>query len=931
MVKPIFLPMKPSICRLHYIILKCVALLLLASCAHEKTYRIGVSQCSDDDWRQKMNEEMLREVMFHDNVEIEIRSADDDSRRQIADIEYFAENGFDIIIAAPNEAGSLTPVIKKVYESGLPIIVFDRTINGDTYTAFQGADNVEIGRLAAQLANSMTAGRCRAIEIYGLDGSTPAEERQRGFDSEAERLGIEILGAGYGNWNSDDGASAADSLLRLYPEANLIFAHNDRMAIAASEVAKKLGRRDRITIIGVDAAPTIGIKAVSDSVIDATFLYPTEGHRIIRTALDVLEGREVERNVKLPTPAAVDTPHAEMLLLLDKAMRAETEKVVELKARLDSYWKQHSMQTAVLYGAIIIVVLLAGVVFLILRRFWDNNRHRREIERRNEEIERNNRELASQRDELNDLYVKLQDATVSKLTFFTNVSHDLRTPLTLIADPVEQLAEAKNLTSQQHTLMQLAKKNVKILIRLVNQILDIRKSDNGHLRLNLSSVDMADAVAEWSEAFRNAARKRCIRFAIDISRPADYVTTVDVEKIERVFFNMLSNAFKFTPENGSINIAMRSDGGNIVLTVSDTGYGMSADEMKQVFDRFFHTDRINPNGSGIGLALTKAFVEMHSGSIAVESEQGKGTVFTVTLPVNKTEAPAADLQPSVEVSQSDVAELENVADDGAEVSPDSPTVLVIDDNPDICVLVKTVLGEKYTVVSARSGAAGIRLASKYIPDLIICDVMMPGMDGYETCRRLKGEVATSHIPVLQLTACSRDDQRTEAYESGADGYLSKPFDSRMLLARCESLIRNRRLICQSDSSTVAIRSDASSDSRQHGQPSEIDSRFYRRFVEIVEGNISDSSLSVEEIADRIGMSRVQMYRKIKAITNYSPVELIRNIRLAKASRMLKTTETTVSEVAYAVGFSTPGYFTKCYKERYGESPTDTQSRTSKSS
>ena len=262
--------------------------LTFSGCREQKHYRIGVSQCSRDDWRNKMNDEIYREIMFHPEAEVEIRSADDSNEKQIADIRYFKDNGFDIIIAAPNEAEAITPVIKEVYESGMPVIIFDRDINGDYYTASIGVDNEAIGRSAAQYAASLTGKGGRVIEIRGRHDSSPATGRHEGFVTEAARAGLEIVASAYGDWNYEDATVAADSLFNIYKDIDLVYAHNDRMAIAASEVARRHGLD--LKVIGIDAAPEIGIRAVADGVIDATFFYPTEGYGLIRTALDILEG-----------------------------------------------------------------------------------------------------------------------------------------------------------------------------------------------------------------------------------------------------------------------------------------------------------------------------------------------------------------------------------------------------------------------------------------------------------------------------------------------------------------------------------------------------------------------------------------------------------------------------------------------------------------
>lgn len=894
---------------------------ILWGCAESKTYRIGVSQCSQDDWRAKMNDEINREIMFHEDAVAEIRSADDSSAKQIADIRYFVDNGFDIIIVSPNEAEALTPIIKEVYEKGIPVVIFDRNINGDTYTARIGVDDRGLGRSAAHYALHLSGKGAKAIEIYGLKGSTPAEGRHEGFVSEFEKNGGILLTSVASNWNKEDAEAAVDSLLEIYSDVDLIYAHNDRMAIGASEVARRHGRRD-IRIIGIDAAPNIGIKAVADSVIDATFLYPTEGHRLIQTALAILKNEPYKKETILPVSSAVDLTNADILLLQNEALKEETGKMKLLKAQVDDYWAQHSSQTSLFYASIAIIVLLFGVGFLLLRAYWQRSRHQKELMARNRLLE----EEKNKQTQLNE---QLRIATQSKLVFFTNVSHDLRTPLTLIAEPVAQLAEAGNLTPQQSTLIRIANKNIKILQRLINQILDFRKYENGKLGLTLTEADFSRAVGDWMESFYTVARKRDIRLTLDAPvSDAPLRVALDVEKIERVFFNLLSNAFKYTPDNGSITVSYESDGENLTFRVADTGEGISDRDLGNIFDRFYQVDRINPKGSGIGLSLAKAFVELHGGSISVESTLNVGTEFTVKLPVRHVSETVAEADRTI-AREDAGAELDNIESDFT-FDDNKPLVLIIDDNRDIQKLVGELLASDYNIIAAPNGREGVRLAARYVPDLIICDVMMPVMDGLECCRRIKEEVSTSHIPVLMLTACSLDEQRVEGYESGADGYLPKPFNSSVLKSRCASLIANRKRIKDLwQSGPFPVTSDRRPKAIESLGTTDVDSDFYRRFLDILMKEIGNQDLNVDMIASKMGLERSQFYRKIKSLTNYAPVELIRRLRLQRGRELLLTTDRTVAEIAYETGFSTPAYFTKCYRDAYGETPSQARANLAK--
>lgn len=756
------------------------------------------------------------------------------------------------------------------------------------------------------------------IEIHGLAGSTPAVGRHEGFAKEAELKGIDIIASAYGNWNYEDAAIKVDSLLNIYEDVDLIYAHNDRMAIAASDVARKHGKD--IRIIGIDAAPEIGIKAVADSVIDATFLYPTEGYRLIRTALNILSGRPYEREKILPLSSAVDLSNADILLLQNESLEEETSKIKYLKSQVDDYWNRHSAQTSLFYAMIIILLLLFGVLFLVLRAFWQRKKHQNVLMSQNKILE-------EQRDTQRELNEQLNAATQSKLVFFTNVSHDLRTPLTLIAEPVEQLAVADNLTPQQSMLMKIANKNVKILRRLINQILDFRKYENGKLNLNLVESKFGTLVKEWAESFNSIARKRDITLTVDVTLDKDFTLAVDAEKIERVFFNLMSNAFKYTPDNGSIKFSCGLDGDNLRFSIEDTGHGIGADDINNIFDRFYQVDKIHPNGSGIGLSLAKAFVELHGGSIAVESILGVGSKFTVTLPVvHVEECMPADTDNLI--TKADVnAELDRLeeVDRTTTAGTELPLLLVIDDNADIRRMIGELLKDEYNIVTAPDGREGVRLAAKYVPDLIICDVMMPVMDGLECCRIIKDEVSTSHIPVLMLTACSMDEQRARGYDSGADGYLSKPFNSTVLKSRCRNLIDNRKRIKNLWSSNGG--GDVKAKERNASVPvNDVDSEFYSKVLDIMKKEMGNPDLNVDSLASMMGLGRSQFYRKIKALTNYSPVELLRNLRLKQAREMLTTTEKTIGEIAYEVGFSSPAYFTRCYREAFDETPTELRER-----
>lgn len=897
--------------------------LLLLSCTQDKVYKIGVSQCSDDDWRQKMNAEIRRELMFHPEATVEILSADDSSEKQINDIRYFIDNDFDVIIAAPNEAEALTPVISEAYNKGIPVVLFDRNIIGDDFTAWQGADNRSIGKAAAQYVISKVGPNAKALEIYGLPGSTPADERHLGFN---EVEGINVVGMGYGYWNYEDASRVIDSLIEMYPDVEVIYAHNDRMAVAASDISEK--HNIDPLIVGIDAAPEIGLKAVAEGKIDATFLYPTEGQRLIRTALAILDGETYEKYIYLPATPPVDSSNVGILLFQNETLKDETEKMERLKEEMEDYWSEHSSQTAFLYAILIIVILLFGLLFMLLNAFWQHKRHQKTLLKQN-------RLLQEERDKQTVLNNQLDAATSSKLAFFTNVSHDLRTPLTLISEPIERISDSGNIDEREKFLMKIARKNVQILHRLINQILDFRKYESEKLELNLSETNFAANIEEWSSAFVALAQRKKIKFEFSSEIQENATMAVDIEKMERVFYNIVSNAFKYTPEGGTISVKIENEDDKFALIIKDTGIGIPAKDLPLIFDRFFQADQIHPSGSGIGLALAKAFVELHNGIIEVKSEPGTGTTFSILLPIIHVSNVSTGVKPVITPEFVDVEHSEFIQSNDVVVNPDQPLILVIDDNPDICALLSELLSDKYVIITALNGAEGVRLAKKYVPDLIICDVMMPLMDGMEVCKILKTDVSTSHIPILMLTACAMDEQRVAGYEVGADGYLSKPFNTQVLMARIKNLIDNRQQVLnlrksEKNAESSEAQKDGTASINDTGSKtpdsglSAIESEFYKKFLKIFEDNMSNADLNVETISSIMGLGYSQLYRKIKSLTNYRPVELIRILRLEKARELMNNSEKTISEISYEVGFSNPAYFTKCYRDLYGETPTDTR-------
>lgn len=903
----------------YFLFVLCMLNCLLTACDREEPrYVIGVSQCSDDEWRTQMNKEIRREALFYPGVEIRIRSARDDNRQQIADIESFIRQGVDLIVVAPNEADAITPVVEKAYDKGIPVVLVDRKIDSERYTAYIGADNYEMGRQIGTYIASRLRGEGNIVELTGLKGSTPARDRHHGLiDALSDFPDIHIVATADAGWLKQSAETAFDSILVKQPQINLVFAHNDPMASGACEVARGRGRDKDMLFVGVDAlsGEGLGVESVADGTLDATFIYPTGGDRVVQVAMDILEKRSFPRETLLST-ALVNRQNARIMQMQTLHISTLDAKIEKLNGQLDAFLSRYSAQRMFLYACIVIIALVGALLFFVVRAFWTKNRL-------NTELSRQKQQLEEQRDQLITLSRQLEDATHAKLSFFTNVSHDFRTPLTLIADPVDQLLQSHHLNEHERFLLNIVHKNVAVLLRLVNQILDFRKFEDGKLQLRLSQFDLHASLLEWADAFRTLSFRKHIHFQIDADADTDFTVTADAEKLERIVYNLLSNSFKFTPENGQISMHLSSCTKNgepaVRLQVTDTGVGMPAEHVRHIFDSFYQID-VHHAGSGIGLALVKAFVEMHHGTISVDTTEGQGTCFTIEIPACQSGTLDPDTTRSAVLTNLKegavlAADQETLQVVAPESTPDDKeTILVIDDNLDIRDYVRSVLQDEYNVIEAANGQEGLQQAMKYVPDAIICDVMMPIMDGMECCRRLKSEVQTSHIPVMMLTAYAVDEQKIKGYECGADSYISKPFSARLLTVRLRNLIENRRRL-------QSLFADISNVSLQKTPVAEVDKGFLEKLHRLIEERLSDPDLSVEELGEQIGLSRVQLYRKTKALCGYSPNELLRIARLKKAASLLASTEKTISEITYEVGFSSPSYFTKCYKEYFGENPT----------
>ena len=712
----------------HFAFAILIMLCLLASCSQDvKKYRIGVSQCSDDIWRDKQNSELQIGAYFHDNVELRFAVAYDSDERQIQQIDSLVGTGIDLLIVAPNQVSTISSAIDRAYDKGIPVIVFERKTNTKKYTAYMGADNYEMGHLMGEYVANRLNERGRIIEVMGLKGSSPAIERHNGFrEAIAEHPGIQVVATLQGDWTEPTAYNTVKQWLDKNKDAagkiDLVFGMNDRTAMGARKAFEEAGGALPL-FCGIDGLPgeNGGIRLVQDSLLDASYIYPTHGDQLLQLAVDILEGNPYEKETKLMS-ALVTQDNARVLLMESEEIMRQSRNLEQLHEKasqyLDQLGSQRTLTFVALAAILLLLALLVGIYMYYLQR------------------------------------ARIQDERIQmereQLDFYTQVSHELRTPLTLIQGPLDQLLRTNDFrtaSDNARELFTIVRRNTHHLTALVNKMLDAQvggtvTDDNAH------------------------------------------------EETQHIA----------SPES------------------------------------------------------------------------------------------AANVKPD----------------------EDAPTVLIVDDNADIRAYLRSILQGKYSVLEAEDGKSGLDLAREHVPDLIVSDVMMPVMNGLEFCQQVKKDLISSHIPVILLTARALEKHQIEGYESGADAYITKPFSPELLLARIDNLLQSRHQLRDLWATQPAP------------APAPIEDAFISRFKMIVEERLADSNLSVEDLAADMRLSRVQLYRKVKALTGSTAVDLLRKARLARAQRLLQESDLTVSEIAYKVGFASPSYFTKCYKDEFGTAPGETR-------
>lgn len=714
----------------HIILYVILLLLVFVSCSDRRTV-IGVSQCSDDLWRQKVNREIKIGQYQYKNVDVVFASADNNGQRQARQIDSLVKAKVDLLVVAPSDVKTVAPAIERAYRAGIPVILYDRMIESTHYTAYIGTDNVAIGKEVADYLAHQLQGRGTVVEITGERGSTPVADRHRGFMQGMKAFPQIQVVTLEGDWN----LAGAKKLMRQYMDAgkpvDAVFGHNDAEAWGAQQAVKEKNREKHMLFVGIDGLPgeNQGVDLVAKGVMTASYIYPTKGEAIVPLAMNILQGKPYKR-MNYFQSALVTAENAKLIDMQYKEIEGQTADLNTIYSSINEYMKMYRWQKIISILAVAVVLLLLIMIF-----------YRRKVRREKEKLNEQRKQMAD-----------------DKIAFFTNVSHQLRTPLTLVSGPLNRLMQADNYTEEQKMLLQVVLRNVGQLETLTADVLNFKEQVDA---MNQASAD---------EACEKELSQHVLR---------------------------------------------------------DSRHQM--------------------------------------------------------------------------LLQQDVEELS--------------TILIVDDNEDIRSYLRVLLAGQYYVIEASDGQNGLRLAKESVPDLIVSDVMMPVMDGLTFCSKIKEDEVTSHIPVILLTARSEESQRIEGYEHGADAYITKPFSDHLLLVRISNLLQARRQRKNDEAKQMLSAEDIQTD-----EPGE--RMFLERFKKAAKSHIGDANLRMDDLGSELSLSKVQMYRKVKALTGKTPAEVLREMRMQKAYSLLKQTDKTISEVAAEVGFAIPGYFSACFKKQFGINPTE---------
>lgn len=879
---------------------------------HKKTYKIGFSQCTGgDEWRRVMLNDMKRELAIYPHFQLIYKDAANSTSTQIEQINELVKQGIDLLIISPNESSSvLTKPIDEAFQQGIPVILLDRKITSDSYNSFIGADNLEIGRMVGEAIPTLLKKGGKVVEIWGLVSSSPAQERHKGLlEGLAKAPNIQIIKELYGQWEQDTARKVAEANLEVLRQADLVFAHNDVMAQRVQQVCKEAGINPLPLFVGIDGLPgsKSGLQKIVDGSLTATFLYPTGGEEAIEVAAQILAGKATKREYILNS-IRIDRSNI-------KAIKAQSDKLLHQQQDIEKLNQQighlndtYASQKTALY------IIVACLVLAILLGVWALHLVIAK-QLANKQLALQNQQINAQKDKIEEVSNKARQATEEKLRFYSYISHEFRTPLSLILTPVEDLLSQKAISQKElKSGLLYIQKNAHRLLRLVDQMLDLRKTDAGKQLLQASEQNIVQFLREIVADFQQKAHKS--KIDLQLITPVIHIPLwFDVEKLDKVLFNLLSNAFKYTPKGGYIHVFLQETAENVQVIIKDNGEGMNETEQQRAFDLYFSGQKKYSLGTGLGLALSREFVHLHHGDIEVSSKKGEGTTFTILLPKGE-----AHLMPSEKTTLDTEDRPAHTYFEDSELTPSSPilgtanetiSLVLIEDNADLSHYIIEKLSKMSSIKAFTTAERGWEGILSLIPDLIICDVMLPGMDGFELTQRVKEDFRTSHIPVILLTAKSQTDAQIEGIKAGADVYLTKPFNTTHLTETIKTMLNNRAKIQRRFSSEYVFANE-----------NKTEKRFLNELTARIEAHIADTEFSVEKLSTDMGMSRVQLYRKVQALLQMNVNDYITEIRINKAKALLRDTNKSIADVAYETGFNSPAYFTTLFRQKQNQTPSE---------
>ncbi len=925
---PKLISFKQNILTRIILVALCLYLLLLSSCNEankKKVYTIGFSQCTMvNKWRQTMVEEMKRELAFHPEVKFVFKDANGNTKKQIQQIQELIDEKIDLLIVSPQEAAPITPIVEEAFDKGIKVIIVDRRTLSENYTAYVGGSNFDVGATAASFANSILKNGGNVLEISDIPGSSADIDRHEGFIKTLKDFNkLHYVGKIYEKGDENPSNENATLFLKTHPDIQLIFAQNDRLALSTYNACNKLGITSKIKIIGVDGLPGVngGIDLVEKGKLEATILYPTGGKEAIQTAATILENKPFKRENQLAI-TVIDSTNVRVMRLQDEKLAALQSDIERGQKKIKEQEIITNNQTDIIYAISISLALALIFGFILFYYLRENKKITKRLALKNEEI-------LKQSEQLIELGKKANEANEARIQFFTKLSHELRTPLTLILAPLEDLYENEKIVRIASKSLSLIQKNSLRLLKLINQLMDFRKIEIDKLKIKVSQNDIVSFLNQIIEAYKNIAHKRNIDLRLFTSQTTLNVW-FDETMLDKVLFNLLSNAFKFTEDNEYIYIFLEKNETDktVKIIVEDNGIGMSKTSVEHAFELFYQGEHENYRGSGLGLAVSKELIQLHRGTISIESEKWKGTKFIITLPLEnddliKTETPARDTSinksnivfyEDQKVYTSDLLADKEYENELAYFSTDN-SILIIEDNVDLRCFLKARLSRHYEIIEADDGVTAVQQAFDIIPDLIICDLMLPGKDGFAITHILKTDVRTSHIPIIHLTAKTSIQSQIEGMKELADSYITKPFNVGYLEENIKSLLVNRSILREHFSGEI-------SSELKTRMISKVDRKFVNELNAFLESNIANENFGVEDICKHIGLSKMQLYRKIKALLNCNVNEYILNKRLQKSKFMLQNEELSISEIAYKVGFSSPAYFSTVFKSKFNLTPSE---------